>query len=253
MARRATAIEKQREQGTVLLLDSGESLFRGDYWRTSPDTGQGALLVEAMNMMGYDAMAFGARDLDAPISTVQARLEDAQFAFLSANVKASGVLPNVQSTLLREIEGHTVGIIGITSEQAEKRFQELGLDLTVEDPIAAVGQAVKKIRKRADIIILLSTLNQSQAEELAEAVPDIDAIVGTYHGVQHTALAIPGVENEVVLHGSGMQGEYLGVLQLHFDAQGRVTEFEGRAMPLTDYYEDDPQMVELYRRYASQQ
>jgi len=154
---------------------------------------------------------------------------------------------------LREIDGHTVGILGVTSEQVQKRFQELGLDLTVEDPIAAVGRTVAEIRKRADIIILLSTLEQSQAQELARTVPGIDAIVGTYKGVQHTPVAIPGADGEVVLHASGMQGEYLGMLQLHFDARGRVTEFEGRALPLTDYYEDDPQMVKLFRRYASRQ
>jgi len=97
----------------------------------------------------------------------------------------------------------------------------------------------------------LSTLEQSQTRELAQAVPGIDAIVGTYKGVQYAPVAIPGAEEDVVLHASGMQGEYLGVLQLHFDAQGRITEFEGRALPLTDYYEDDLQMVELFRRYAS--
>ena len=234
-----------------MLLDSGESLFHGDYWTTSTDPDQGALLIEAMSAMGYEAMALGARDLDALLSTVKARFEDVQSAILSANVRVNGALPNVQPYHLRQIDGHTVGIVGVTSEQVEDRFEALGLDLTVQDPITAVGQVVDEVRKRADIIILLSTLEQSQARELAQAVPGIDAIVGTSRGVQHTPVAIAGVENEVVLHASGMQGEYLGVLHLHFDAQGHITEFEGRSMPLTDYYEDDAQMVEIIRRHAS--
>jgi len=217
------------------------------------DPQQGALIVEAMNSMRYDAMALGSTELDAPLSTVRARFEDAQFGLLSANVKADGALPNVQPYLLTQVDGHTVGIIGVTLESIERRFQALNLDLTVEEPIAAVRQAVDEIRDRADIIILLSNLEQTQARELARAVPDIDVIIGTYKGYQHTPVSVPGVEHEVVLHASYVLGEYLGMLQLYFDAQGRVIEFVGQALPLTEDYEDSPQMVELMQRYAPQQ
>ena len=253
MARRATAIEQLREQtqGALILLDSGDSLFRGGYWATSEDPDQGALLVEAMNAMGYDALALGNMDLDAPLETVQARFEEAQFPIISANVNAVGVLPNVQPSLLRQIGGHTIAIVGVTSEAAAQRSEALEADLTVEDPIAAVSQIVGNARKQADIVILLANLGKSQAEALALAVPGIDAIIGVYQDGQRDPIAIPGAEGQVVLHASGTQGEYLDMLTLHIDAQGQVTDFEGSSLALTDRYADDPQIVEIFRRYAS--
>ena len=253
MARRATAIKRLRDeaQEPVLLLDSGDSLFRGGSYATSPDPDQGALLVEAMNAMGYDAIALGERELYAPLSAVRARIQEIQFPILSANVDAAGVLPNVRPYLLHEVGGHTVAIVGVTSEIAAQRLESLGLDLAVQDPLAAVGRAVSEAAKRSDVILLLSTVDRSIAEALAQAVPDIDAIIGLNEGGQYNPAAIPGAEGQVILHASGIQGEYLGMLTMYFDAQGQVTYFEGRALALTDRYEDDPQMVELFRRYAS--
>lgn len=235
----------------MILLDSGDSLFHGGQLATLPDPDQGALLVETMNAMGYDAIALGERELYAPLAAVQARLQEIQFPILSANVDADGVLNHVQPYLLREVGGHKVAIIGVTSETAAQRLESLGLDLTVQEPIAAVGRAVGEAGKHTDIVILLSTVDRSVAEALAQAVPGIDAIVGLNEGGQRDPVAIPGAEGQVILHASGVQGEYLGVLTLCFDAQGQVTSFEGSSLALTDRYVDDPQIVEIFHRYAS--
>jgi 2',3'-cyclic-nucleotide 2'-phosphodiesterase (5'-nucleotidase family) len=205
-----------------------------------------------MNAMKYDAMTLGERELGAPLSTVQARFEEARFPILSANVETDDELPNMQSYLLRQVGEHTIAIVGVTSEEVRQRFEALDLDLTVEDPITALGQVVDEARQHADIIILLSTVNRSSAEALAQAIPGIDVIIGVYKGGQRAPVAVPGAEGEVVFQASGMQGKYLSVLTLHFDAQGQVTEFEGRSLALTDHYADDPEMVQLIRRYASE-
>jgi 2',3'-cyclic-nucleotide 2'-phosphodiesterase (5'-nucleotidase family) len=256
LARRATAIAQLKEQNEhVLLLDSGESLFRGGYSIESDNPKQGALIVAAMNALGYDAMALGERDLGAPLSTVQARLEEAGFPILSANVRSSVVegkeaLPNVQPYLLYNVGGHTVAIVGATSETAGQRLEALGLDVP-QDVLAAVGQAVKEAQRRADVVVVLSNLEQSEVEALAQTIPGIDVIIGVYRGGQLAPIALPGAEGQVVFQASGRQGERLGVLTLHLDARGQVTSFEGRPLTLTDAYADDPEILQLIREYAS--
>lgn len=237
----------------MLLLDSGDSIFRGGDWATVPDPDQGALLVEAMNAMGYEAIALGERELYAPFDTVQARFQQTQFPILSANIDVTGTLPNVRPYLLRQIQGHTIAIIGVTSETVVRQLEALGLDLAVQDPIEAVSRAVSEAGQYADIIILLSNADRPSAEALAQAVPGIDAIVGIYEGEQRDPVAIPGGDphRQVILHASGIQGMYLGILTLRFDAQAEVTSFEGSLLALTDRYADDPQIVEIFRRYAS--
>ena len=134
MARRATAIARLKEQHEhLLLLDSGESLFRGGNSVESDNPEQGALIVAAMNAMGYEAMALGGRDLDAPFSTVRGRFGEADFSVLSANARTGGSgdgggLPSVRPYLLRQVGKHTVAIIGATSEKAEPRLESFGFD-----------------------------------------------------------------------------------------------------------------------------
>ncbi len=251
LARRATAIAQLREQHEhILLLDSGESLFRGGDSIESENPKLGGLIVAAMNALGYDAMALGGRDLDGPLSTVQARFEEAGFPILSANIEGMDALPNVQPYLLRRIGGHTVAIVGATSEKAGRRLEAFGLD-GPQDAFSAVSGAVEKARKRADVVLVLSNLEKSEAEALAQEVPGIDAIIGLQRGGQPTPAALPGAEGQVVLHASGLRGQYLGVLTLHLDARGQVTGFEGHPLALTDAYADDPEMLQLIREHAS--
>jgi 5'-nucleotidase / UDP-sugar diphosphatase len=252
LARRATAIAQLRqEHAQVLLLDSGDSLFQGWYVPGAENPDRGAWVIEAMNAMGYDAMAMGDRELQAALPTVRARFAEAQFPILSANVEVDGELPNVQPYLLRKVKGHTIAIVGATAEQIERRTAELGVEWRVDDPVVAVAQAVDEARKSAEVVIVLSDLERSAAEALALAVPGIDAIIGIQGGNQREPVAIPGVDGEVVLHASGMMGEYLGVLTLHLNEQGEVTGFEGQSLALTDRYADDPEMVEIFRRHAA--
>ena len=233
-----------------MLLDSGESLFRGGDSVESDNPQQGALIVAAMNALGYDAMALGRRDLDAPLSTVQGRFEEASFPVLSANVKGLDALPDLQPYLLRRVGGHKIAIVGVTAEMAGRRLEALGL-APPEAVLATVGQTVMEAQRRADVVVVLSNLERSEAETLAQKVPGIDAIIGVYRGSPRAPVAYPGAEGQVVLHASGTRGEYLGVLTLHLDAQGQVTSFEGRSVALTPAYADDPEMVQLMRDHAT--
>ena len=237
----------------MLLLDGGDSLFKGSETTAPVISDQGAIVVEAMNAMRYDAMALGRRDLEAPAAVVRARFEEAQFPILSANVDPAGLLPNVQPYLLRQVDGHTIAIIGATSETVERRFQALGVDLTVENAVDSVQRAAGEVRGKADIIIVLSNLQREESERLAQAVPGIDVVVDVYRGSWFAPSAVEGVEGQVVLHASGTLGEYLGVLSVHFDAQGQVVSFEGYASPLTLEYGDDLEIVEIMRKHARQQ
>jgi len=242
----------------VILLDSGDSLFATGAIETANDDGQGALLTRAMTAMGYDAMALGAQDL-APAPIAQARFQEAGFPILSTNVAAAGILTNVRPYLLQEVEGRTPGvltriaIVGATNEATmEQRAQALGMSLEVGDAVEAIRRTVEEVQKQADVIIVLGNLSQETNELLVHEVPGIDAIIGVYGSWQIHPTAVQGPEGQVVLHASGTLGEYLGVLTLYFDTQGRVVSFEGSGVALTPDYGDDPDIkrILLHHRYC---
>lgn len=233
----------------MLVLDSGNSLFALKPTNTS-DPSQGALPVAAMNAMQYDALALGERDLAAEPAVVQQRFQEASFGILSANVGPAGPLPNVRPYLLRSLEGHNVALIGVTTPAAAARIKTLGLALTVEDAAASVRRALDEIGGRAEVIIVLSNLDQQANEALAREVPGLDAIIGVAGGRQMDPKTIEGPAGRVVLHASYVQGEYLGFLTLGLDAQGQVVQFSGRAVPLDPGYADDPEVAALMRSYG---
>ncbi len=233
----------------MLVLDSGNSLFALRQTNTS-DPSRGVLPVAAMNAMQYDALALGERELAADLAVVQQRYQEAAFPILSANVGPAGVLPNVQPYLLRSLEGHNVAVIGLTTPAAAGRIKTLGLALTVEDAAAALRRTLDEIGGRAEVVIVLSNLEQQTNEALAREVPGLAAIIGVAGGRQMDPKAIAGPEGRVVLHASYVQGEYLGFLTLGFDAQGRVVEFSGRAVPLDPSYVDDPAVAALMRSHG---
>jgi 2',3'-cyclic-nucleotide 2'-phosphodiesterase (5'-nucleotidase family) len=247
LARRASAIKELRQnaQGSLLLLDSGDSIFGHPGWIIKENSQKGTLLIHGMNAMDYDAMALGTMDL-APVSVATARFEELDFPILSANARPGRALPNLQAYLLRKVEGHTIAIIGVTAPVAEESAQAYATGLTMEDPVAAIQRTVKKVRARAGVIILLGNLDPEMNIALAQEVPGIDAIIGVYKSGDRRVSSIDGPEGTVVLQASGTQGEHLGVLSLRLDAAGKVVSFSGQALALTaNRYPDDPEMSSL--------
>ena len=107
--------EGYTEDGPFLVLSGG------DTW-TGPAISSwfdGESMVEVMNAMGYDAAAIGNHEFDFGVDGLRARIDQAEFPFLSANIRdaASGAaaefaLPYV----IQEVNGVRVGIIGLSCD-----------------------------------------------------------------------------------------------------------------------------------------
>ncbi|MGB9724575.1 MAG: hypothetical protein ACP5OO_07780 [Chloroflexia bacterium] len=252
LARRASAVQQLRAQaqGEVLLLDSGNSLYTVARPSATTDPSGGALPVEAMNAMHYDAMALGEMDLAASAEVVRARFGEAAFPILSANVGPAGALPNVQPYILRSLDGHRVAIIGVTGAIPAARLKTLGISLTVEDALEAVRRTVEEVRPQADVIILLSNLPRTENVKLAQQVAGLDVVIGAYGGETVKPQTVEGPEGSVILCAAGPQGKSLGWLSVQLDAQGRVVTFTGQFYSLTPQYANDAEMVRIMDKYG---
>ncbi len=240
-----------------MVLDSGDAWFT----RPAGNNSKGALIVEAMNGMGYDAMAVGPLDLTSPaqggvkLEELQQRFQEATFALLSVNLQAGDSLP-LQPYLLRQVGNHTVAIIGVSANKALSASKSLGIGMTIEDPTQAVSRTVEalKAKEQADVVILLSNLTQQENAALARTIPGIDVIIGGSDASIMGPQPVEGPEGKVVLHATGNQGKYLGTLKVDFDDEGRVVSYTGKDLPLTsDKYADDAVMLQLLDKYGVKQ
>lgn len=284
-AARAALLERERARGgATLTLDAGD-VFQGtayyNYFRGIPD-------YRAMSRMGYDAGALGNHDLDdGPAGWLRAGRE-ASFPILSANVFVSaesawaapfpsappalrrharwiGGTPVPEDAplkhlcdpcLIREVGGRRIALLGLTTGELPRIVSvRPNAGVAVSDPIAAAEVLVPRLRRQADVVIVLSHLGVNEDRRLAARVPGIDVIVG---GHSHTLLKAPVIvlnrANENGYHGTaivqaGSRGIWLGRTTLRFDgaALSRVT---GRVLPVRPAQGEDAGITRLLQPYG---
>ncbi len=245
MARRATAIKKERAEnkGIVLLLDAGNTLV-GQWLSVQTD---GRVMVEAMNLMGYDALTLGQMDLALGLDVLKERQAEAKFPFLSANlVSSSDLKPLFQPYVILERQGARIGIIGLSEPQAA---QAPGISdvAIVLPPVEAARQYVGELRDQVDILIVLSHLGLEEDKTLAQVVSGIDIIVG---GKTRQLMRQPEEVGHTLIVQQGYRGEWIGRLKASFAADGLPEDYSEDIITLGPEYADDPEMAELVRKWA---
>ena len=242
LARRAAYIRSVRESATnVLLVDSGDSLLT---LQRMGDREQGKLLAEAYNQMGYDGVALGGMDFRMGFDILREQIEVAGFPVLSANTldpQTGDVFDRAYEVVERE--GRRVALIGLTDP---KIAAEVTQDqMQVLEPVSTLVDIVAAIKEDVDVIVVLSHLGAMYDINLGQVVPEIDLIVsGKDREVYVPALDVNGA----LIVSAGSRGEYVGRIDLDFDADGNVVSHHSQVQALTGEIADDPDM----RRWMAQ-
>jgi 2',3'-cyclic-nucleotide 2'-phosphodiesterase (5'-nucleotidase family) len=238
VARRATVIKQERALGgPLLLLDAGDSLT-GD--QDPAKRTQGASSITLLNMMGYDAIALGPHDLALGLDVLHQRMEEAEFAVLSANavVSPTGDLVAVPY-VLRQFEDHQIAIVGLGGKRGTPEIAML-------DPLETAQRVVAEVMPQADVIILLSHAGLSTDQQIADTVPGIDLIIsgGARHFYTPWRSAKTGT---LILHADagspGHAGRRFGVARLSFDDAGQLIAQDWQSVSLGPEIENDPEMT----------
>ena len=245
LARRATKVKEERAASeNVLLLDGGNTLFPGD--RPLVQQTQGRVIVEAMNLLGYDALVLGDQDFRLGLDVLRQRMEEAEFPILSANV----VLAETDQLfaapyVIKEIGDHKAAIIGLTNQEAASAT---GGAIVVLDPLEALQDYMAQVSEEADVIIVLSHLGMVMDVQMASEVQGIDLIVG---GQSRDVLDPPLWDDlsSTVIAQVGYQGRWIGVVRLDIVSQGKVAGHEGQVVVLDDEFADDPEMRAFLDQY----
>jgi len=210
---------RESEKG-ILLLDSGDLLFK-KYLNPIPESelkgisAKAHLIIECLNLMGYDAMGIGDDDLTLGKEFLLEVSKKANFPFLSSNLldEASGKIL-FQSFLIKEINGLRVGIFGLLSPD----FFTVSSDprrkgLNIRSPVETAQAMVKDLKPKTDFIILLSHLGYAKDIELAQTVEGINIIMGGHTGIN--LVYPPLIKNTVILQ-SASRGMFGARLDLRF-------------------------------------
>ena len=230
----------------MLVLDAGNSLLNAGDPAVEM---HGQTTVEAMNLMGYDAMALGSLDVSKLTpDQLRQRMQEADFTMLSANVYDVTTQELLaKSYTVIEMADHRVGILGLT----DQGFSDY---VAISDPVEAAQERLPELQGQADIIIVLSHAGLEIDKEIAKRFSGIDLIVSGRNVAMKDAYVSPGT-GTVIVHADaptpGNAGKNVGVARLSFES-GSLVKHDWSKVLLNSDFDADPEILDwLKSLYAT--
>mgnify|MGYP001192176555 CR=1 FL=1 len=217
----------KKEGKNVVVADAGD-VFQGS---TLYSHYQGDVEVKLLNMLNYDIFTLGNHEFDDGASNVAKQFKQARFQIINSNLDLSPVKELnalVKPHVIKQFGKEKVAFVGAITPQIELLsggLQGCKLKSRGREWTDSIAQEVKKLKEEGiNKIILVTHCGVDEDQELARAIPDVDAIIG---GHSHTVLKRPiivkhdrGRSTTIVQTGS--YGHYVGKLELSFDSEGKV-------------------------------
>lgn len=196
------------ENNHVLLFAAGDNFTGNPIVDMYED--RGFPIIDLMNDIGFSATAIGNHEFDYGQETLLKRIQQAHFPFLSANIKdPSGKLKFKPYEIIKLNTGLKVGVVsaiqlgmgGIPDSHPSNLK-----NLVFTDGISEIKK-LSSLRDSCNIFIALTHLGFEKDLELAEALPQLDLILG---GHTHTLTKPAHIANGVTIMQSGSGVRSLG-------------------------------------------
>lgn len=251
-ARQAAVVNQIRaEGGNVLLLDAGDrftgTLFHQQY--------RGQDSVQIMNAIDYDGMTLGNHEFDDGDQILAEFIDGVEFPVVTANVDFSAspeLAGKVPPSAILDVAGEQVGIIGLVTADTPV-ISSPGEGLVFDSDLVSVTQAVvdELTEQGVDKIVLVTHVGLDKDQEIAAGTRGVDLIVGGHsHSLlsntyQASVAEYPVVVNDldgapVSIVQAGEYDQYLGRVDVTFDAAGVATDVAGDTILLSRFITPDP-------------
>ncbi|MFP5355752.1 MAG: bifunctional metallophosphatase/5'-nucleotidase, partial [Gemmatimonadota bacterium] len=205
----------------TLWLDGGDE-FQGT---PASNLTFGASVVELFTRLGLSASALGNHEFDWGVDSLKARMRQAPYAILGANVRdAKGNdVPWIRKDTLIDVQGTKVGVIGISTVETPSKTRASNVAaLRFVAPAPVVDQHARALRARgADVVVVIAHAGafcgrgdpdrcEGEIVDLANQVTEkVDAIVSG-HTHSRVATRVKGIPIVQALS----RGGAIGVIDL---------------------------------------
>lgn len=241
-ARVKTVMEETRpEHPDSLFLNVGDE-FQGTLFYTFY---KGEKIAEALNQMGFDAMTLGNHEWDGGDDELGDFLQNLTFPIVAANVQSDHPKLNATIKPYHVFDEYELAVIGLATDTTPD-ISSPGEGTTFGDHVTSMQATIDHIRGTTDIkrIAAITHIGYEEDLKLARATTGLHLIMG---GHSHTLLgdmkgaegAYPTIEtnrdgDEVFVVTAYRWGEYLGYIDVTYDADGKVLAYHGAPIHLTN-------------------
>jgi len=243
----------------VIFVNAGD-FYQGTVFYT---TFKWKVVAQFAKMLDFTAMSLGNHEFDDGIAGLLPFLKNTSttFPMISSNIDDSQLpveqklTDYIKKSTIATINGKKIGIIGyVTTKTAE--ISQPPENLEFLDEIESIQREAKKLTDSGvNIIIAVGHAGFVKDKEIAEKVPQVDVVVGGHSNTfLYTGDPPSTQENKVgdypfVAEQSGGKKvpvvqafaytKYLGHLNLTFDDNGNLNNFNGNPILLTQNFPED--------------
>jgi 2',3'-cyclic-nucleotide 2'-phosphodiesterase (5'-nucleotidase family) len=229
--------------GYCFYLDAGDS---EDTVLLECSLTKGSIMGTILRAAGCDVMTMGnALPIRYGAGVMKAEADNFGQPILCANLLEADGSPiaGLEPYRLLQCGNLKIAVIGLT---APLTVYESLYKLQVFQPEDILADLVKRVHSEgAQFVIALNHLASPKDLKLAEMTAGLDVIIG---GHDHQILYPPRREKDCLVVQAGEHGKYLGRLNLDIDDRsGRVLEYSGELIPVTEDLPEDEDVVEAIR------
>ncbi len=244
-ARIATLVKQIRAEspGRVLLCDGGDTIH-GTYPALKTE---GEALIPILNSLSIDAMTAHWEFAYGP-KVFHQRVTELNYPMLANNVYDKETKqPLYPSSIIKEIGGLRIGIVGIASNIIDKTMPPSyseGIYFTLgKDELPPIINMLR-VQKKVDLIALISHLGFPQEMKLLSEVQGIDICLSSH---THNRLYKPVLNGKTIVIQSGCHGSFLGRLDVEIEG-GQIVDYTHRLIEVEADIQPDPTVNELIRQ-----
>jgi cytochrome c554/c'-like protein len=221
----------------------------GDFFGVAgeQDSLKSAFITQAMDKLGYDVVTLGDREFNFGQSFLLDCLKKVKFDVVSSNlVYADTKKPFVKPYVIRKVGAVRVAFFGLMGKDMKIRTLASERALEVNDPVQTAKTLIPELRKKADIIVLLSHLGLAEGQRLTLDAPGVDVMVfghqvGLFREIAKT--------NGVINTRGGERGQYLPSVHLVVE-DGKISSYDGDVVALDDKVPADAEVNEMVDAFS---
>ncbi len=196
-------------------------------------------MVGAMARLGYDVVTLGEREFNFSQAFLLNTFKKTKIDMVSANlVYADTKKPFVKPYVIKKMCSARVAFFGLIGADLKIRTLSSERALEIKDPIATAKALVPELRKKADIVVLISHMGLTEGQRLTLEAPGIDVMI---FGHQPGLFREIAKTNNVINTRSGERGQYIPGIHLVVE-DGKISSYDGEVTVLDDKVPADEEM-----------
>jgi 5'-nucleotidase/UDP-sugar diphosphatase len=249
------------EVDNTLLLDAGDR-FTGTLYHQQY---LGQDNAQVMNLLGYNAMTLGNHEFDNGDAILGQFIDRLDFPVVNTNIdfsQSTDLAGKVQPYVILDVGGQQIGLTGVITPETPT-MSSPGDELVFSSDLVGSAQAAvdEMTAQGVNKIILLTHIGIEADRLLVPQLSGVDIVIG---GHSHTLISnlyagaadvypmvFESTTGEPVVYVTAKSyNEFLGRLDVVFDANGVLTDWGGDVILLSQYITPDPAMTTLLTALA---